>query len=143
VAVSLATGGCGGGKLTPIADATDFELRVLQSDMPVMVEFYKAGCPTCVVLEPGLDQLADEYAGRAVLAKFKIWEFWFAVPSPEIKSRYGIWWAPTVILFVDGKETNRWVGHYNMADYRNALDAVTGPPLPEPAIGLGQTGDEP
>jgi len=130
--LALSAVGCAGSKLTYIANEADFQARVLDSDMPVMVEFYKAGCATCIALEPGLDQLADEYRGRALLAKFKFLEWYFGVSSPKIKARYDLWWAPTVILFVDGQEVGRWIGHYNMDDYRNALDAFV-PPLPADA----------
>ncbi len=121
---ALFCGGCGGGSLTEV-EPSAFDSQVLASDRPVLVEFYKAGCPTCAALEPGLDQLAQEYQGSVVFAKFKAFEWYFGVPAAEIKDRYDIWWTPTVILFVNGQERHRWVGDYLLDDYRKVLDEAT------------------
>lgn len=131
---ALFSGGCGGGSLMEI-EPSAFDAQVLNSDRPVLVEFYKAGCPTCLALEPGLDQLAQEYQGRVVFAKFKVYEWYFGVPAADIKDRYDVWWTPTVILFVKGQEYHRWVGDYNLDDYRSVLDETTagGLGVPKPA----------
>jgi len=123
-------GGCAGGKLTAIKDEEDFRLTVLEADKPVLVDFYKGGCPTCLMLDPGLDQLAEEYEGRVVLAKFQLMTAYLVTTSVEIKKKYDLAFFPTVLLFVDGEEKQRWVMHYEMDDYRKALDEVAGPPVP-------------
>ncbi|MCE5327802.1 MAG: thioredoxin family protein [Planctomycetaceae bacterium] len=128
---AIFSGGCGGGSLTAV-DSSTFDSQVLGADKPVLVEFYKAGCPTCLALEPGLDQLAQEYQGRVIFAQFKVYEWYFGQPAPEIKDRYDIWWTPTVILFVKGQERHRWVGDYVLDDYRNVLNEVAGAAGPNP-----------
>ena len=113
----------------------NFEREVLQASEPVLVDFYKGGCPTCLMLNPGLDQLAEEYQGRVLLAKFQLMTAYLVTTSVEIKKKYDIAFFPTVLLFVNGEEKRRWVMHYEMDDYRKALDEVAGPPLPAPPDG--------
>jgi thioredoxin 1 len=126
----LLTGGRAGAKLTRIRDEADFDQRVLQADRPVLVVFYKGGCPTCLLLHPGLKQLADEYRDRVVFAAFELMKPYFVVTSREVKKRYHVAFYPTVILFVNGQEKDRWVLGYHLAAYRKALDEVAGPPPP-------------
>ena len=118
----LLSGGCPGGKVTPIDTESQFQTLTVQSEVPVLVDFYKAGCATCIPLDGIMDTLAEEYRGRAVVAKFELMSPVFIVKSGEIKDRHNIDFFPTTILFVNGKAVNRWVIHYNIDDYRRALD---------------------
>jgi thioredoxin 1 len=119
--------GCGGGKVTAIENEAQFNEVVLKNPQPVLVDFYKGGCPTCVALDGTMDKLADEYRGRATIAKFQIMTAVFVVRSSELKHRYDISFYPTAILFVNGQEQQRWSLHYNINDYRRALnDALAG-----------------
>jgi thioredoxin-like negative regulator of GroEL len=89
-----------------------------------------------------MDQLADEYRGRAVVAAFRAYTFYFGVPCDEIKSRYEVVLVPTVILFVNGQEKHRWFADYSADSYRKVLDEVLGPPAPKkpPAAGESPSG---
>jgi thiol-disulfide isomerase/thioredoxin len=115
-----------GTKLTPIKDEADFEQRILGADRPALVVFYKGGCPTCLLLHPGLNHLAEEYRDRVLFASFEIMKPYFMVTAKEVKKRYRIAFYPTVILFVGGQEKKRWILRYNLASYRKALDAAIG-----------------
>src|ERR1035437_3975044 len=64
----VVAGGCGGDKMTPIGNAAEFQ-EVLKADRPVLVDFYKGGCPTCILLGPTMDKLVEEYKGRVIVAK--------------------------------------------------------------------------
>ncbi len=132
-ALALLAGGCSGGgvKLTAIQDASDFDRQVVGARQPVLVDFYKNACPTCVVQEGVLEQLAQEYQGRVTFTKFKIREMTMAGTSPELMDRYKLFWVPTVILFVDGKETRRWVFNHGAEDFRPALNAAAGKAAPQ------------
>jgi thiol-disulfide isomerase/thioredoxin len=77
-----------------------------------------------VALEPTLDQLANEYADRVKVARFQVLTFVFGVPSREIKERYNIVLVPTVILFDNGKEVERWFAEFSAAKYRTAMDEL-------------------
>jgi thioredoxin 2 len=82
----------------------DFERSVLQSGVPVLVDFYADWCAPCRMLAPILDRLAAAGQGRVLVAKVD------TDASPEVAGRYGIRSIPTVILFRDGVEAERSVG---------------------------------
>ena len=119
--------GCAGGKITAVPDHAAFQEVVLASDKPVLVQFYKGGCLTCVLLDGPMDTLADEYRGRAVVAKYQIMTPFFTYRDKEVRDAYDITVYPTAVLFVGGKAVKTWRMHYNLQDYRQAMDAAIGP----------------
>lgn len=121
-------GGCDGGQVTHLRNDAEFNQVVLQSDKPVLVDFYKGGCPTCIRVDGMMGQLAEEYKGRVIVAKFMLMQPYFVVTSPELKRQYGIDFFPTVILFVNGKETWRLLRDYELDDYRRVMDQALGVP---------------
>jgi thioredoxin 1 len=129
--LALVAGGCGPAKFSRIANEKDFEDYVLRSDRPVLVDFYKGGCASCMVLDPLMDELAEEYKGRVVFAKFELMRFWLEVTCLPIWWKYHIVLYPTVVLFVNGKEKKRWVANYFGFSYRKALDEVAGLSAPK------------
>jgi thioredoxin 1 len=132
--------GCGGANLTPIKGMEQFQQQVLASPQPVMIVFYKGGCPTCIALEPTLDTLADEYRGRAVLAKFEMMTPFFFTTCPELRDQYDISFYPTVLLFVNGEEKKRWIIHYDIQNYRQHLDHWVGSTTRPAAQAASRTG---
>lgn len=133
--LAVIIGGCSAGQsLTHIETQADFDKTVMHSSQPVLMDFYKNGCPTCVVQEGVLDDLAKEYQGKVVFAKFKIREAYFVSPAPEIMDRYKLYWVPTVILFVDGKEKQRWTFNHSAGEIRPALDEATNKPMAQRAV---------
>ncbi len=129
-----AAGGCGGSKMLHIDDDAEFRQIVEMSKGPVMVEFYKGGCPTCGAIEPAMDDLSDEYRGRVTFASFKLMEPYFVVTDPDLQQRYDIALIfPTVILFVNGTPVHRWIFDFNVAGYKTELDKVAGVPKAMPA----------
>jgi len=128
VILVLMAGGCASKKIISIKNSADFQKKVVQSQKPVLVEFYKQGCPTCVVLESSLNKLADEYAGRVEFAKFELMSAVFVPQCPEIKEKYNLRYLfPTALLLVNGQEKQRWILKYDMDSYRQALDEVISP----------------
>jgi thioredoxin 1 len=126
---ALAAAGCGGSKLRPIASEGEFtEYVLIKADRPVLVEFYKGGCVSCLFIDPCMDDLAGEYADRVIFAKFELENFWSKITCPPIWKRYRIALFPTVILFVDGQERKRWVIDYSRDSYRQVLNEVTRAP---------------
>jgi thioredoxin 1 len=128
MAGGLAVGGCGaqgGAAATEIRTTSEFDSTVQSSDKPVLVEFYKQGCPPCAILGPTIDKLAGEYQGQAVVAKAMVATLIFTSPMPEIVDKYRLSYVPVVMLFVDGKPVQRWDADFDIGHYRQALDQAT------------------
>lgn len=87
----------------PVTDAR-FDTQVLQSDLPVLVDFWAPWCPPCRRVAPVLDDLAQEYAGRVVIGKVNTDE------DSRQAGKLGVRGIPTMILFRGGREVNRVVG---------------------------------
>lgn len=86
-----------------VKDGT-FESEVLQSDQPVLVDFWAPWCAPCRMLAPTVDAVAEKFQGKAKVVKLNVDE------NVESSSRYGIKGIPTLILFNGGKEVRRVVG---------------------------------
>jgi thioredoxin 1 len=122
----LAAGGCGPSKFKALMTEAEFDEQVLKSDKPVLVDFFKGGCASCLFLDPCMDQLSEEYKDRIAFFKFEGMRFWLEIPCIEVIKRYRIGLYPTVLLFVNGKEKKRWVLNYSGDAYRTVLDEVLG-----------------
>jgi len=127
----LLAGGCGGGNLIHVKDEADFQQQVIQAKKPVVVDFYKGGCPTCWLLDPTLDQLADEYRGLVTFARFELMMPYFLITSDALQKKYHIGLFPTVVLIVGGEEKKRWPMNYVIDDYRKVLNELVGAPAPK------------
>ncbi len=82
----------------------DFEEKVLKSELPVVVDFWAPWCGPCKMVAPILDKLADEYAGKVLIAKLNTDE------HQQYMMQYGVQGIPTMIFVNDGKLVHRQVG---------------------------------
>ncbi len=96
----------------------DFNREVVESDRPVLVDFWANWCQPCHMLAPIVEQLADEYAGRITVAKVD------TDANRDLSLEYAINSLPTLLLFKDGEVVERFVGVRTKAEYTAALDAV-------------------
>jgi thioredoxin 1 len=85
-------------------DKTNFEQEVLQSDIPVMVDFWAPWCVPCRVIAPIVERLAEQYAGRLKVAKLNVDE------NHELAIRYQVMSIPTLIFFKNGQVIDRIIG---------------------------------
>ncbi len=96
----------------------EFAQKVLQSDKPVVVDFWAPWCGPCRAIAPILDKLAGEYDGRLTIAKVNTDE------EIQNASQLGIQGIPTLIVFKGGKEVARLVGSRPEGQYREIFDKV-------------------
>jgi len=99
-----------------ITDAT-FDEVVLQSDKPVMVDFWAAWCGPCRMVAPIMDQLSTEYEGKAVVGKVDV------DANQEFAAKYGVRNIPTVLVFKNGELVDKQVGVAPKATYAQKIDA--------------------
>lgn len=104
-------------------DVTDADFRavVLESDEPVLVDFWAAWCPPCRALAPTIEGLADQYAGRAKVVKVDVDQ------AQRTAATYGIQSIPTIAFFVGGREVDRVVGLQSPQALAERLDRLLQP----------------
>lgn len=94
---------------------SNFENEVLQSSVPVVVDFFGEYCGPCRQLKPVLALLAEELGGRAKIVTLDV------VANPNLVSNYGVSAVPTVLVIRGGKEVHRMVGVGALAELRKVL----------------------
>ncbi len=96
----------------------DFEQEVIQSKIPVMVDFYAEWCGPCKMMGPSIDKLAAEYEGRIKIGKLD-------VDANEQKSgEFMIQSIPTLYFFKDGKVVNKLMGYKSEEELKKNLEAL-------------------
>ena len=89
---------------------SNFQEEVLNSDKKVLIDFWASWCGPCRMVGPVIEQLAEEYAGRANVGKVNVDE------EPQLASQFGIMSIPTLLVFKDGKLAKQMVGARPKAD---------------------------
>lgn len=98
----------------------DFKEKVIDSDIPVMVDFYAEWCGPCKMAAPIIDELADTYNGKATIVKVNVDE------NNKTAGEYGVMSIPTVVMFKDGKEIDRKIGFAGKEGYEGLIKSAIG-----------------
>lgn len=96
--------------------AEDFEKEVLQSEIPVLVDFWAEWCGPCRALAPTVDDIANETAGKLKVVKLD------TDKAPSVAAKYGIMSIPTLIIFKKGDVVEQLVG---MMPKQKIMEKVT------------------
>ncbi len=97
---------------------SSFKQEVLDSTIPVLVDFWAAWCSPCKMIAPIVEDLAGEYEGRIKVAKVDI------DANPATPGMFGVMSIPTLLVFRDGKAADRIVGYQPKPALKAKLDAV-------------------
>ena len=82
----------------------NFENEVMKSDIPVLIDFWAPWCEPCRMMGPIIEQLAEEYEGKAKVGKVNVDE------EGELSQAFGVMSIPTIVLIKDGKVVKQAVG---------------------------------
>ena len=97
-------------------NSENFENEVLQSETPVLVDFWAQWCGPCKMLSPILDELAGEYAGKVKIGKVDVDK------NQELSAQYSVLSIPTLLIFKNGKVREQHVGLKGKPELKQALD---------------------
>lgn len=102
--------------MAEILTTETFKEKVTEAKGTVLVDFFATWCGPCKMIAPAVEQLAEEYAGKAAVYKLDVDE------TQDIAMQYGIMSIPTLVFFKDGQEAERIRGALSAAELREALE---------------------
>lgn len=103
--------------ITTLTDQT-FQKEVLESDMPVLVDFWAEWCQPCRMVGPIVEEMAKEYDGKIKIGKMNVDE------NQQIPGSFGIMSIPTLMIFKDGKPAQTMVGVQPKDVFKKNIDSV-------------------
>lgn len=95
--------------------AADFEKEVINSDVPVLIDFWATWCRPCIAIGPAIEEIASEVAGTAKVFKVNVDE------NQELASQYGVMSIPNLLVFKGGQVVDNMVGAGPKEDIKELL----------------------
>jgi thioredoxin 1 len=96
----------------------NFDELVVKSDKPVIVDFWAEWCGPCRMIAPFIEEISEEYSGKAVVVKCDV------DSSPNVAAKYGIRNIPTVLFFKNGNVADKQVGAVPKNNFVSKLNAL-------------------
>ena len=102
--------------VTKVSDVKTWEIDVMNSEVPVFVDFWAEWCGPCRMVSPVVEELANDYDGKVKFVKVNVDE------ANELASKYNIFSIPTLAIFKNGKLVNQQVGAASKDSYKNMIE---------------------
>ena len=96
----------------------NFELEVLNADIPVLVDFWAEWCGPCKMLSPTIETIAEKYNGKVKVGKVNVDK------NPSIAQKYGVRGIPNILVFQNGNIEEQLIGNVPESDISNILDKL-------------------
>ena len=102
--------------VTQVSDAKSWEVDVINSDIPVFVDFWAEWCGPCRMVSPVVEELAKDYEGKVKFVKVNVDE------ANEIASKFNVFSIPTLIILNKGEIISQQVGAASKESYKSMID---------------------
>lgn len=97
---------------------SNFKQEVLQSALPVIIDFWAPWCAPCRIVSPTIEQLAKDYEGKIKVGKLNVDE------NTQTAGEYGIMSIPTILMFKNGKPVKTLIGALGKENYKKEIEEV-------------------
>ncbi|MBU4193795.1 MAG: thioredoxin [Actinobacteria bacterium] len=98
-------------------DDKSFEAEIIKTEKPALVDFWAPWCGPCRMMHPILEGLANEYEGKAVIARCNVDD------NQELAGRFDVTAIPTLVMFKGGQQVDKMIGIVSAEDLGQRLDA--------------------